>query len=62
MPGEGETCTKLATYKSACCDVERVIGAGARFPRCPNHPDRPTLWTLLLEPVRNKKSDTKRKN
>jgi len=55
MPHDGETCTKLGTYKSGCCDVERVVAEGAKFPRCPDHPDRPTEWILLLEPVRSKK-------
>ena len=56
MPGDGETCKKLATYKSACCDVERVVAEGAKFPRCPNHPEQSTEWKPLLEPLRNKKT------
>lgn len=55
VPFDGEICTKLGTYKSGCCQQEVVVAQGARFPRCPNHKDRPTEWKLLLEPKEFKK-------
>jgi hypothetical protein len=49
MQREGEICNQLGTYKSSCCDAELVVAAGAKFPRCSKHPDKPTEWRLLPE-------------
>jgi hypothetical protein len=49
MPHDGEKCTTLGTYKTDCCEVELVIAAGAKFPRCTKHPEEPTEWRLLPE-------------
>ncbi len=53
MAFDGDRCEKLGTYKSECCAIELVIAQGARFPRCQNHPGRPTEWRLLPELTRD---------
>jgi hypothetical protein len=53
MPREGEKCVKLGTYKTDCCEIELVVAAGAKFPRCSKHPDKPTEWRLLPELIQH---------
>jgi hypothetical protein len=49
MPRDGEKCTKLGTYKTDCCEIELVVAAGAKFPRCAKHSEQQTEWRLLPE-------------
>jgi hypothetical protein len=58
VPQNGKKNEKLGVYKSACCGAEIVIGAGATFPHCPNHP-RYTIWKLLSDENMTRLTDKK---
>lgn len=60
MPFDGDVCNKLGTYKNGCCDQEVVVAEGAKFPRCRNHPNKPTEWKFLPEPSITRRPDKKR--
>ena len=47
MPQEGKKNEKFGVYRSHCCGTEIVITKGAIFPKCPDHPQYTTRWTLL---------------
>jgi len=50
MIENGQINKTFGIYRSLCCDVEIVIGAGARFPDCPIHPKLTTQWKMVAEP------------
>lgn len=44
MPQSGERNRLFGVFASACCGAEIVIGTGAIFPACPEHPQIGTSW------------------
>jgi len=56
VPQNGKKNETLGVYKSDCCGAEIVIGKGAIFPKCPDHPRSITIWKL----VPDEKTETKK--
>jgi len=51
VPQNGEYNTQFGLYGSVCCGSEIVIRAGAKFPKCPKHPEENTRWEPIEIPA-----------